>query len=112
MRGSERMPVHGGPSSLGVFNVITASWGDRTDDGKANADYGDINHGSSFVQAVELTPGCPKARTILTYSQSTNPNSKHFGDQTRLFSKKRWVNPPFCAKDVARAKGSRLRLAP
>ncbi len=100
LRGTERMPVHGGPHSTGVFNVITALWGDRTNDSKANADYGDINHGSSFVQAVELTPGCPKARTILTYSQSTDPTNPYYADQNRVYAEKGWVEPPFCAKEM------------
>jgi acyl-homoserine-lactone acylase len=35
--------------------------------------------------------GCPvDARTILTYSQSTNPNSPYYADQTRLYSGKGW----------------------
>jgi acyl-homoserine-lactone acylase len=108
MRGTDRVPVHGGPGGTGVYNVITASWGDRTDDGKTNADYGDINHGSSFVQAVELTPGCPKARTILTYSQSTDPTRPYYADQNRVYEKKEWVTPPFCAKDTAKLRGNEL----
>ena len=41
-------------------------------------------------------------RTILTYSESANPNSKHFADQTRMFSQKKWIDPPFCARQVKR----------
>ena len=35
------------------------------------------------------------ARTILTYGQSENPRSRWSLDQTRLFSKERWVRFPF-----------------
>jgi acyl-homoserine-lactone acylase len=98
-RGDEKIDVHGGPGSTGVWNVITATWNGK--------DYGDVNHGSSFVQAVELTPGCPRARTILTYSQSTDPTSPYYKDQNELYRGKGWVTPPFCAKDM-----SKLRTAP
>jgi acyl-homoserine-lactone acylase len=91
-RGDEKIPIHGGPGGLGVFNAISASW-----NGKG---YPDVNHGSSYVQAVQLTGGCPNARTILTYSQSVNPRSPHFGDQTRRYSRKQWNRMLFCPRDV------------
>ena len=47
---------------------------------------------------------CPRVRTILTYSQSTSPRSRWFADQTRLYAKKRWVRPPFCPKQMRRAR--------
>lgn len=96
-RRGERIPIQGGPHPSGVFNVITPLW----DPAKGNVD---VVHGSSYVQAVELTPGCPKVRTILTYGQSTNPRSPRTSDQTKLFSEKKWVTPPFCPKDVEKAK--------
>jgi hypothetical protein len=43
---------------------------------------------------------CPDARTILTYSQSTNPSSPFFSDQTKLFSQKKWVAVRFCKKAI------------
>jgi hypothetical protein len=44
-------------------------------------------------------------RSILTFSQSENPNSSHFADQTRMFSNKEWVNPPFCEFEVLAEPG-------
>lgn len=44
-----------------------------------------MNDGNSFVMAVELGPAGPRARAILTYSQSEDPASPHFDDQTRLY---------------------------
>ena len=45
---------------------------------------------------------CPvDTRTILTYSQSTNPNSPYFGDQTRMFSNKEWVDEAYCEDEIA-----------
>jgi acyl-homoserine-lactone acylase len=39
---------------------------------------------------VEFTPQGPKSEGVLTYSQSTNPNSPFYSDQTKLYSKKGW----------------------
>ncbi len=50
--------------------------------------------------------GCPKDRSILTYSLSENPESNHYADQTRMFSDKEWVNPPFCPGQVKRTAKS------
>ena len=105
MRGDEKIPIHGGPGTLGVFNAINVTWAP----GKG---YPDVPHGSSYVQAVQFTGDpCPvRARTILTYSLSTNPTSPFFGDQTKLFSRKEWVPEAFCAGDVAKATVSTTRL--
>jgi acyl-homoserine-lactone acylase len=50
--------------------------------------------------AVELTPQGPRARTILAYSQSANPTSDHYRDQTVLFSRKRWVTGRFTEAEI------------
>ncbi|HYF24149.1 MAG TPA: penicillin acylase family protein [Baekduia sp.] len=92
-RRGERIPIHGGPHASGVFNVITPTWDPRKG-------YTEVVHGSSYVQAVELLPTCPKAHTILTYGQSTNPRSERTADQTKLYAQKRWLTPPFCSKDL------------
>ncbi|HEX2085082.1 MAG TPA: penicillin acylase family protein [Solirubrobacteraceae bacterium] len=97
VRGEERIPIHGGPGTAGVFNAINVGPPGR--DGIVN-----VPHGSSFVQAVQFVSGrCPvEPRTILTYSQSTNPDSPFASDQTRLFSRKEWVDAPFCGDEVRR----------
>jgi acyl-homoserine-lactone acylase len=102
-RGDERIPIHGGPGTVGVFNAINVPF-------VRGQGYPDVPHGSSFVQAVHLTGGCPDVRTILTYSQSTNPNSPFSGDQTRMFARKEWVIFPFCSKDVRAATVATTRL--
>jgi acyl-homoserine-lactone acylase len=60
----------------------------------------DVDIGSSFIMAVELTPRGPRTRTILTYSESANPGSPHYSDQTVLFSRKQWVTEPFTAAQI------------
>ena len=44
---------------------------------------------------------CPVGSTILTYSESSNPSSPHFADQTKLFSKKQWLPDLFCQSQLA-----------
>ncbi|MEK6277046.1 MAG: penicillin acylase family protein [Actinomycetota bacterium] len=100
-RGGERIPIHGGPGTVGVFNAINVPW-------VAGKGYPDVPHGSSFVMAASLRGRCPKVRTILTYSQSENPQSPYFADQTRMFSHKKWVRDRFCPKQIKR--DPRLRV--
>ncbi|MBJ7473147.1 MAG: penicillin acylase family protein, partial [Solirubrobacteraceae bacterium] len=94
-RAGDVIPIHGGPGSSGLFNVITPVWDKR-------AGYTDVASGNSFMQAVHLTPGCPQIRTVLSYSQSADPTSPHYADQTKLYSQKGWNTLPFCGDDVAR----------
>jgi acyl-homoserine-lactone acylase len=92
-----RIPIHGGPGDPnGEFNAIGAGF----TPGKG---FGPILGGSSFVQVVSWNNGpCPTGGSILTYSQSDNPASPHFDDQTKLFSQKRWVPDRFCMTSVLR----------
>ena len=91
-----RYPIHGGSGDPnGDFNAIWTAWvpgkGLTQPDG-----------GSSFVQVVTWNDGgCPDARTILTYSESTDPTDPHYADQTTLFSSKQWVTDRFCASAIA-----------
>jgi acyl-homoserine-lactone acylase len=95
VRGGERLPVPGGAGRLGVWNVIEPTWD------AAGGGYTEVPFGSSHLQAVGWdSDRCPVARTLLTYSQSSNPKSPHFADQTRLFSGERWVASRFCEKDI------------
>ncbi|MFK0110513.1 penicillin acylase family protein [Streptomyces sp. NPDC091217] len=95
VRNGRRIPVPGGTEALGVWNKIEPVWN------AAQGGYTDVSFGSSHIQAVGWDgSGCPVARTLLTYSQSSNPNSPHYSDQTPLFSGGKWVTARFCEKDV------------
>ncbi|MFD9252588.1 penicillin acylase family protein [Streptomyces bottropensis] len=95
VRDGRRIPVSGGTESLGVWNKIESSWR------PAEGGYPEVSSGSSHIQAVGWDGGrCPVARTLLTYSQSSNPNSPHHLDQTRLFAAEKWVTSRFCEKDI------------
>ncbi|WP_328297045.1 penicillin acylase family protein [Streptomyces sp. NBC_00435] len=95
VRGGQKLPVGGGTEALGVWNKIEAPWN------AAAGGYPEVVHGSSHIQAVGWDGGrCPVARTLLTYSQSSNPNAADYADQTRLFSQERWVKARFCEWDI------------
>ncbi|GAA5154893.1 penicillin acylase family protein [Nocardioides marinquilinus] len=70
----------------------------------ANRDrYRPITYGSSHIQAIAfLDGGRVSARTVLTYGQDEDPRSRYAADQTRLFSRERWVRFPFSADAVRR----------
>ncbi len=103
VRNGKRIPVGGGTESLGVWNKIEPVWN------PAAGRYTEVSAGSSYIQAVGWDDSrCPVARTLLTYSQSSNPNSPHYSDQTRLFSDGRWVTSRFCEKDIARSPQLRV----
>ena len=59
-----------------------------------------IDNGSTFIMATELTPQGPVTRTILTYSESANPDSPHYRDQTVLFARKQWVTERFTQAQI------------
>ncbi len=70
----------------------------------AEGGYTDIPHGGSFIMAAEFTgEKCPvKADTFVTYGESENQASPHASDYTKAFSKKKWLEAPFCGPDVRR----------
>jgi acyl-homoserine-lactone acylase len=41
---------------------------------------------------------------VLTSSESDNPDSPHYADQTELFSRRQWVTAAFCPAQVARGR--------
>ncbi|WP_327248255.1 acylase [Streptomyces sp. NBC_01320] len=103
VRNGKRIPVGGGTEALGVWNKTEPVWD------AAAGGYTEVSVGSSYIQAVGWDgSSCPVARTLLTYSQSSNPNSPHYSDQTELFSGERWVTSRFCEKDIARSPALRV----
>ncbi|MFF5973560.1 penicillin acylase family protein [Streptomyces sp. NPDC012769] len=103
VRNGARIPVSGGTEALGVWNKTEPVWN------PAGGGYTEVAHGTSHVQAVGWDGSrCPVARTLLTYAQSSNPNSPHHSDQTRLYAGERWVTSRFCEKDILRSPGLRV----
>ncbi len=92
-RNGEQIPIHGGLGELGVLNVIVAS---------ASGVQSDVVFGSSFIQQVAFTAdGPPQTSSLLTYSQSANPHSPHYADQTKLFSAGQWVTDRYTEDQIA-----------
>ncbi|SEF32991.1 acyl-homoserine-lactone acylase [Amycolatopsis pretoriensis] len=101
-RNGERIPIHGGQGFLGVLNVMTPVW----DPARGNVE---VAHGSSYIQVVGFRgTACPDSSTLLTYSQSANPKSPYFSDQTRLYSRGEWVKERFCEADILHSPALRV----
>jgi acyl-homoserine-lactone acylase len=103
-RGAERIPIHGGSGTEGVFNVIQA------ESPQPALGWTSIRTGASFVMAVEFTDQGPRSSGLLTYSQSTNVESAHHSDQTRAYSQKIWDDLLFSPQAVRRATQSKKQL--
>ena len=98
---TEQIPIHGGS---GMFNNISAGF--VQDEG-----YSNITAGNSYVQTVTWTESeCPDAYAVLTYSQSTDPASPHYDDQTRIWSNKVWNDMPYCPADIEAEKISEIEI--
>lgn len=98
----ERIPIHGGPGSHGVYNAISTGV-------RAGAGYTPVRSGTSILQVVDFQNHYVQARAVLTYSQSTDPDSPHFADQTRLFSGEGWIDLPFAEEEILRDPGFERR---
>jgi acyl-homoserine-lactone acylase len=83
IRAGERIPIPGGHHGVGQYNIIHNKAGWVPGEG-----YPDIEIGSSYVMWVQFGKGGPEGRSVMSYSQSNNPSSKHHSDQTKLFSAK------------------------
>lgn len=100
-KGDKRFEIHGGGRIDGTTNLVSFAPGRHltrlpamergnvvnprtglTDRGYA------INYGTSFLLLVQFTDHGPNARGILTYSNSSDPRSAHYSDQTELWQKK------------------------
>lgn len=88
------IPLHGGDGSAGVLNLM--EFGELTKEGYPRSDI----HGTSYSQIVTWVDGTVVADAILPFSQSSNEQSPHASDQTRLFSQKSWVRLPFAETDI------------
>jgi acyl-homoserine-lactone acylase len=88
LRGATPIPIHGGEGDyLGIYNKISTSL-------VPGLGYV-VTTGTSYIQTVQFTDGGPTAQAFLSYSQSTNPASPNFSDQTLRFSAKQWIALPF-----------------
>lgn len=93
-RNGARIPVPGGPGRHGMFSYINTDF-------TAGKGYTPIVHGNSYIQVVTWTEdGAPDAGGILTYSQSPEPDSPHYSDQTQLYARGEWLQLPFTEEQI------------
>jgi acyl-homoserine-lactone acylase len=101
-KGDAIIPIHGGISAEGVTNLVDYDqlrsdlepWVPRGEElwgptGLTTEGY-QINYGTSFIMCMQFTDDGPEAQALLTYSQSAEPDSPWFSDQTYRFSQKQW----------------------
>lgn len=109
---SGRIPVHGGDGFFEGLTNVVGFGGNRTTlepfsspakvaGSRALTKEGyPVNQGSSFMMALEYTPQGPRAKAILTYSQSGDTRSPQFTDQTELFGAKQWRTVRFTEREI------------
>lgn len=96
IRNGEKIGIPGGDGRAGMFSVISARF-----DGD-NGGYTPIVTGNSYIQSVTWNEdGSPSARAILTYSQSPEPDSPYYADQTKIYSQSQWIDMPFTEEEIA-----------
>ena len=117
-KGSAVIPIHGGTNRDGAFNIVdynsdsgtllaSTKRGTVVTDANGTpaptgltADGYLINNGSSFMMALEYTDEGPHAQAVLSYSESSDPSSPHYADQTKLFSASKYRPVLFTEDDI------------
>jgi acyl-homoserine-lactone acylase len=117
-KNDEVIPIHGATNLEGAFNIIGYSSNSGTllpglrrgpvlttpegtnDPTGLTAEGYLVNVGSSFMMVMEFTEKGPVAEAVLSYSQSTDPASPHYADQTRLFSEAKYRKVLFTEADI------------
>lgn len=115
-RMDEIIPLHGGNRYEGIANLqVTNARGSNqpthpvftgsttfVGDSKTLSESGyNILHGSSFIMTLGFDETGPTAEAILSYSQSGDPTSPHFTDQTYLYKDKQWRPILFSPEAIA-----------
>ncbi|NOZ42824.1 MAG: acylase [Alphaproteobacteria bacterium] len=109
-RGDKKIALHGGNRFEGIANIIDQRVyyslarqikGNKIKGSRYLTDKGyPITGGTSFLLSLSYTDNGPKAAAFLTYSESGDPTSPHYSDQTTLFAKKHWRPIRFTPKEI------------
>ena len=83
-----------GNGASGFYGVVRVAWGGGSENGITN-----IGGGDSWVGVVEFGEKV-KAKVLLSYGNSSQPDSKNNGDQLQLFSDMEMRNAFFYREDV------------
>ncbi len=93
-RNGERIGIPGAVGGHGSFSYIVTQF----TEGKG---YTPIMHGNSYIQVIGWDEaGNLDARGLLTYSQSPEPDSPHYADQTELYSRGELLDFPFTEEEI------------
>ncbi len=85
--------------------------GEALDSGLSAAGY-QLGYGASWMMLVEYGKRGPVARGLLSYSQSMDPDSAHYKDQTLYFSQNRSLRPIlFEPKEIEENKVSEIKIS-
>jgi len=93
IRNGKKIPLFGGGFDAGNFSAMRA----KLTKGEG---WSEILHGNSYIQTVTWNDDGVVAEGILSYSQSSDPASPHYQDQTELYSEKKWVKLPFKEEEI------------
>lgn len=110
--------VSGDRADEGLDIAISGGLGNTTGDANATSVsggddpvVGGVNVGSSYIQAIAFRgKEGVDARTVLTYGQYEDPASPWANDQTRIFSRERWVAFPWTDAQIERDLVRTVRL--
>jgi acyl-homoserine-lactone acylase len=93
-RNGKLIPIPGGEGWAGMFSMIrTRLQGDKG--------YTPIFHGNSYIQVISWDDrGTLRAKAMLTYSQSPEPDSPHYDDLTEVYSSGGWIDLPFLESEI------------
>lgn len=91
-RGEQRIAIPGGDGHMGIYNAMQS---------EQRPDHLEVVSGSSYIQLVTFSGQGPQAHGLLAFAQSTEPGSKHYADQTQLFSQQQWPLLPFSEAEIA-----------
>ncbi|MHA7815661.1 MAG: acylase [Pseudohaliea sp.] len=127
-RADRRIPVHGGNRYEGVANLqVSAKPGEPMLPGDLDHPNGGLDttpvadsrlltasgypivHGSSFILTLAFEEDGPAGEALLTYSQSGDPASPWFSDQTELYRQKRW-RPVLFEREAVEADSQSRRV--
>jgi acyl-homoserine-lactone acylase len=100
LKGTERIPISGGPEVVGQYNRADARGGWVPGSG-----YPGLDSGASFIMWMQFTDAGPVGESILTFSQSPNPASPHYADQTKLWSEMKTKPIRFTDRDISADAG-------
>jgi acyl-homoserine-lactone acylase len=111
-KGRTRIPVPGSSSDTGILNVVDyvspgltlelpPANGQPVPGSGLTSDGYVVDDGTTFLLTVGFTARGPAAQAILTLSESENPASPHYADQTRLFGAGRLLPVLFSARAIA-----------